>query len=64
ADIDGDGKLDLVVLNNLGNSISLFRNNATLGAISSSSFETRVDFTTGSSPRRLAIGDIDGDGRP
>jgi 6-phosphogluconolactonase (cycloisomerase 2 family) len=63
-DIDGDGKLDLVVVNNGSNSISVFRNIATSGTISLSSFATKVDYATGVSPGSIDFGDIDGDGRP
>ena len=40
ADIDGDGKLDVIVTNNVSNSISIFRNTATSGVINSSSLAT------------------------
>jgi hypothetical protein len=62
-DIDGDGKPDIVVTNSISNTVSVLRNTSTSGAITSSSFATKVDFTTGSSPVSVAIGDIDGDGR-
>ncbi len=63
ADIDGDGKLDIVVTNNGSASVSVFRNSATIGSITSGSF-ARTDFITGSSPQSVAVGDIDGDGKP
>lgn len=63
-DLDGDGKLDIVVTNNGSASVSVFRNTATSGAINSGSFAARADFTTGTSPQSVAIGDIDGDGKP
>jgi len=61
SDIDGDGKLDVVVTNASSNSLSVFRNTSTLGAIALSA---KVDFTTGNTPNGLAVGDIDGDGKP
>jgi hypothetical protein len=64
-DIDGDGKADLVVVNKNDNTISIFHNTSTSSvAFTASSFATMVDFATGSSPTSVAIGDIDGDGKP
>jgi len=63
-DLDGDGKADIVVTNNSGSSITLFRNISTAGSITSDSFETGVDFMTASNPLDLSISDIDGDGKP
>jgi hypothetical protein len=60
-DINGDGKPDLVVTNNSSNDVSVFRNTGSVGTIS---FNTKVDFGAGSFPGKVAIGDIDGDGRP
>ncbi len=63
-DIDGDGKPDLVVTNSASNTISIFRNTSTSGSISTGSFATRVELTTGVNPYGVSIGDIDGDGKP
>jgi Subtilase family/FG-GAP-like repeat/Ig-like domain CHU_C associated len=65
-DLDGDGKLDLVVTNSnvANNSISVFRNTSTIGNISASSFATKIDYSTGSHPYSLCIGDLDNDGLP
>ena len=63
-DLDGDGKPDLVVANESPNTVSVFRNTATSGSITTGSFAARVDFTTGSDPYSVAIGDLDGDGKP
>ena len=62
-DLDGDGKPDLVVTN-YGNTVSVLLNTSTIGSITSSSFATNVDFSTGNRPTRIAIGDLDGDGKP
>lgn len=63
-DIDGDGKPELVIVNNFngigGNSISVLKNTGTLGVIS---FATKIDFNTGSLPYSAAILDLNGDGR-
>ena len=63
-DLDGDGKLDFVVTNWGDNSVSVFRNTSTSGSITASSFASKVDFTTGTNPRSVAIGDVDADGKP
>ncbi|MEI6143339.1 MAG: FG-GAP-like repeat-containing protein, partial [Mariniphaga sp.] len=63
-DIDGDGKPDLAVANNGANTISVLCNTSTSGSITSSSFAAKVDFTAGSHPQSVSIGDIDGDGKP
>jgi hypothetical protein len=60
-DIDGDGKQDLAVANAVSNTVSVLRNISTPGTISISA---KVDFTTGTSPRSVGIGDLDGDGKP
>ncbi len=59
-DIDGDGKPDLVVANYSSNTVSVFRNTSTSGSITTGSFAAKVDFTTGTDPYGVAIGDIEG----
>jgi hypothetical protein len=61
ADIDGDGKLDLVFSSVLSNTVSVYRNTSTPGMLS---FAARQDFSTGANPSSVAIGDLDGDGKP
>jgi hypothetical protein len=56
ADLDGDGDLDLAVVNNTANSISVLLNNG------DGTFAARTDYATGSYPWSLAAGDLDGDG--
>ncbi|MCU0322780.1 MAG: FG-GAP-like repeat-containing protein, partial [Chitinophagaceae bacterium] len=60
ADINGDGKLDIVVTNLNSNSISAFKNISTSGNIN---FEAKVDVTVGTNPRSISCGDVDGDGK-
>jgi hypothetical protein len=61
-DLDGDGKPDMVAANGNTNLVSVFRNtSATGGAVS---FAAHVDFATGNAPQGVAIGDLDGDGKP
>jgi hypothetical protein len=66
ADIDGDGKPDLVVVNAvLGPStVSVHRNTSVPGAINASSFAPGVHFPTGNHSFKLAVGDLDADGKP
>ncbi len=59
-DFDGDGKLDLAVANNASNTVSVFRNTGSIGTIS---FAAKVDFTTGTYPQSISVGDLDGDGK-
>ncbi|MBE7170258.1 MAG: VCBS repeat-containing protein [Williamsia sp.] len=63
-DVNGDGKPDLVVANEKGNSVSLLLNQAVYGSIDAGSFAARIDYAAGSNPNSVALGDVDGDGRP
>jgi len=61
SDLDGDGKADLAVVNAGSNTVSVFRNTSpSAGTIS---YAIKADYTTGSSPRSVSIGDLDGDGK-
>ena len=60
-DMNGDGKPDLIVANGGSNSVSFLRNTGNKGTIS---FATKVDFPTGYITNKVAIGDLDGDGKP
>jgi len=61
ADINGDGKPDLVYSNIVASTISVLKNTSTPGNIS---FAAAVDFPAASGVHSIAINDIDGDGRP
>jgi hypothetical protein len=66
-DLDGDGLPDVAVTNfglwseGDGTTVSVLRNTSTNGVVS---FEPKRDFTSGVGPRGIAVGDLDGDGRP
>lgn len=60
-DIDGNGKLDIAITNQTSNTLSVLRNTSTVSVLS---FAAKVDFATGTAPIAIAIGDIDGDGKP
>ncbi len=60
ADLDGDGKPDIAVANQSSNTVSVLRNNCTVGELN---FFAKADFSTASSPFRIVVGDIDGDGK-
>jgi gliding motility-associated-like protein len=59
-DIDGDGKTDIAVTNQLTHDIFIFKNTSAGGA----SFAAPVGYPLEASPRPLSIGDFDGDGKP
>ncbi len=62
-DMDGDSKLDIVVLAEGANSVGILRNTSTSGVISLSSFAPRVNFNTGVTPYYISIGDMTGNGK-
>jgi hypothetical protein len=59
-DLDGDGKVDVVVGNTNSPNISIFRNTSSPGVIS---LATRIDVTAGSGHKAIALGDLNGDGK-
>ena len=60
ADIDGDGKIDILAYNGTANFISVYKNTSSIGAISL----IRQDLATGLNASSLSVGDVDGDGKP
>jgi FG-GAP-like repeat/FG-GAP repeat/Secretion system C-terminal sorting domain len=62
-DLNGDGKLDLAVANRSSDNLSVFLNTTTPGA-TTPTFSAKTDFTTGTAPRSISIGDFNGDGKP
>ena len=62
-DMDGDSKLDVVVLAEGNNSVGILRNTSTSGVLSSASFASRVNFNTGITPYYISVGDLTGNGK-
>ena len=60
ADIDGDGKPEMIVLNYFASTVSVYKNTSFGGMIS---FASKIDFTTGLAPHFVAACDLDGDGK-
>ncbi|HEY6941967.1 FG-GAP-like repeat-containing protein [Dokdonella sp.] len=63
ADINGDGKPDLIVANAIDNTASVLLNTTSPGA-ATPSFASEQVFSTGAGPRSVAVADVDGDGKP
>ncbi len=61
ADIDGDGKPDMIVANNNDNTLSLFHNTSTVGSVS---FAPQLTVNSGYAAYDLVVADFDGDGHP
>lgn len=60
ADLDGDNNLDLAIVNELSNDISVFKNDGVLGSVS---FTQIGRYNTGTAPGKIAFADINGDGK-
>ncbi|MFM8913126.1 MAG: FG-GAP-like repeat-containing protein, partial [Flammeovirgaceae bacterium] len=60
-DLNGDGKPELIAVNHISNSVSVYQNVSTVGTINASSFATAVNFTAGINPHGIELADIDGD---
>jgi len=60
-DLNGDGKPDMVVSNQLSNNVSVLRNTGTTGNIS---FDTHIDYIVDKNPFSIAIADLDEDQKP
>lgn len=61
-DVDGDQKMDVIAPNFNTSTVSVLRN--TSAGEGDISFAAKVDFTTGANPISVAVGDLDGDGKP
>lgn len=62
ADFNGDGKPDIIAGNQFGNNFSVFMNTTAINA-STPSFSAKTDFSAGTQPVGIAIGDYNGDGK-
>ncbi|MEP1791379.1 FG-GAP-like repeat-containing protein, partial [Reichenbachiella sp.] len=60
-DLDGDGRVDLVVTNLHSNTISVLRN--TSSGTDAIHYDERVDYSTGTQPYFVSVGDLDNDGK-
>ena len=63
ADLDGDGKPEIITTSETGNRFSIFKNIHPGGALSASSFAAPFN-TTVTAPRGLTTGDLNLDGKP
>ncbi|HET7371266.1 MAG TPA: Ig-like domain-containing protein, partial [Gammaproteobacteria bacterium] len=63
ADVNGDGRTDLIAANYYSHSLSVLLN-ATVPGATTPSFAVKQDFTTGSVSQAVTAADINGDGRP
>ncbi|GAA4461368.1 hypothetical protein GCM10023093_05900 [Nemorincola caseinilytica] len=63
ADFDGDSKADLVVSNANSNTLSVYRNQNSSGAITSGAFGSAISVATGNVPCGINICDVDRDGK-
>jgi alpha-tubulin suppressor-like RCC1 family protein len=64
ADVDGDGKLDLVFTDRINNRVGIQRNQSSAGSLGMGSFAVPVYFNTGADPRYVRVADLNRDGRP
>jgi hypothetical protein len=62
-DLNGDGRADLAVTNSASSTVSVLLNTTAPGA-TTPTFAAQQTFATGNNPVSVAIGDLNGDGRP
>jgi len=64
ADVDGDGRPDIIAVDRGAGWVVIYRNLSTGGPLTTNSFAPPVVLPVGSDPRLVRVGDLDGDGRP
>ncbi len=64
ADLNGDGKLDVIVCDRINAQLAVFQNLSSGGTLTANSFAAPVYFAVGADPRNVAVRDLDGDGYP
>lgn len=64
ADLDGDGKNDIIVGSGSVSRFALYRNTSSAGGFNTSTLERIILETPGMQTSRYALGDVDVDGRP
>src|SRR5262249_51800954 len=64
ADVDGDGRPDIIFTCEGGALLSVLRNTGVPGVIDTNSFAPPVSFAAGANPVATAVMDLDGDGKP
>ncbi len=62
-DLNGDGKLDLIVRDGSNGTLSIFKNIASPGTLSLNSFSPPYVVETGGNSLGISVGDMDGDGK-
>ncbi|WP_171475859.1 beta strand repeat-containing protein [Frigoriglobus tundricola] len=63
ADVNGDGRPDLIVADEGANEVSVLMNTTAPGA-ATATFAAQQTFATGGAPRAVTAADVNGDGRP
>ncbi len=64
ADLDGDGKVDLLMVDNTNSRIAIYKNAATSGSLAITNFSTVVYASSISGPTDIDVEDINNDGKP
>lgn len=64
ADLDGDGRPDIIALNADSHLVSILRNVSLPGTLTTNSFAPRMDIPVAADLYSLAVQDLNGDGKP